>query len=76
MLIGEFQAGNLDAETFCSQFERTYNLELDEQTLSPAETEALRLLVRLHEQGQLRRLRGKLVWEGDLEEMRRARFEG
>jgi Arc/MetJ family transcription regulator len=35
--------------------------------------EALRTLIQLREQAQLRRLRGKLRWEGDLEEMRTAR---
>lgn len=33
--------------------------------------EALRVYVRLHEQAEVRRLRGKLLWEGDLEAMRR-----
>ena len=32
--------------------------------------EALRILIRLHEQGAVRNLRGKLKWEGDLEESR------
>jgi Arc/MetJ family transcription regulator len=32
--------------------------------------EALHTLVRLHEQGAVRNLRGKLKWEGDLEESR------
>jgi Arc/MetJ family transcription regulator len=32
---------------------------------------ALRLLVRLKQQEQIRRLRGKLKWEGDLKAMRR-----
>jgi Arc/MetJ family transcription regulator len=31
----------------------------------------LRLLVQLHSQKKIRRLRGKVNWEGDLEEMRR-----
>jgi Arc/MetJ family transcription regulator len=35
---------------------------------------ALRLLVRLNRQEQIRRLRGKLKWEGDLNAMRRDRF--
>jgi Arc/MetJ family transcription regulator len=35
--------------------------------------EALRTLIQLREQAQLRQLRGKLRWEGDLEEMRTAR---
>ena len=33
--------------------------------------EALRTLVRLKRQEEIRRLRGKLHWEGDLDEMRR-----
>ena len=33
----------------------------------------LRTLVRLAKQGRLRRYRGKLRWEGDLESMRRDR---
>lgn len=30
----------------------------------------LRTLLRLHKQAQLRRLRGKLQWQGDLQAMR------
>ena len=37
--------------------------------------EALRTLVRLKKQGQVRSLRGKLDWEGDLHIMREGRFE-
>lgn len=33
--------------------------------------EALKLLVRVKNQGKLKRLRGKLKWEGDLDETRR-----
>jgi Arc/MetJ family transcription regulator len=36
--------------------------------------EGLRTLVRLKAQGQLRRLRGRLRWEGDLAVLREARF--
>ncbi len=32
--------------------------------------EALKLLITQKEQSEIRKLRGKLVWEGDLEEMR------
>lgn len=32
--------------------------------------EALRTLVRLKRQGEIRRFRGKLAWKGDLDEMR------
>ena len=31
----------------------------------------LRLLVQINSQKKLRRLKGKITWEGDLEEMRR-----
>ena len=37
--------------------------------------EALRTLIRLKEQSQVRDLRGKLRWEGDLDSMREGRFE-
>lgn len=32
--------------------------------------EALKLLIAQKEQGEIRKLRGKLAWEGDLEAMR------
>jgi len=38
--------------------------------------EALRTLILLREQGEIRSLRGKLNWEGDLHEMRLARTGG
>ncbi len=34
---------------------------------------ALRLLIRLHERPEVRALRGKLHWEGDLDELRKTR---
>lgn len=34
----------------------------------------LRLLAETHAQGSIRRLRGKVVWEGDLNRSRLARF--
>jgi Arc/MetJ family transcription regulator len=34
---------------------------------------ALRTLLRLRQQGKIRRFRGKLDWEGDLDAMRRDR---
>jgi len=37
--------------------------------------EALRTLIQMHEQAQIRNLRGKLKWEGNLDEMREGRFE-
>lgn len=36
--------------------------------------EALRLLIRLKQQEQVRALRGQLSWEGDLDALRRDRF--
>ena len=35
--------------------------------------EALRTLILLREQAEVRQFRGKLKWEGDLDEMRQAR---
>jgi len=35
--------------------------------------EALRTLIMLREQAEVRQFRGKLKWEGDLDEMRQAR---
>ena len=37
--------------------------------------EALRTLIQLKEQSQVRDLRGQLRWEGDLDSMREGRFE-
>lgn len=36
--------------------------------------EALRVVVRLKAQERMRELRGRVVWEGDLDEMRRDRL--
>jgi Arc/MetJ family transcription regulator len=38
--------------------------------------EALRTLILLREQGEARNLRGKLKWDGDLNEQRQSRFVG
>ncbi|MGH9499334.1 MAG: type II toxin-antitoxin system VapB family antitoxin [Terriglobales bacterium] len=35
---------------------------------------ALRLLINTYGQGSIRRLRGKIRWEGELEELRTSRF--
>lgn len=35
----------------------------------------LRLLAQTHAQGSIRRLRGKVKWEGDLEQSRQRRLE-
>ena len=40
------------------------------KTKREAVDEALRTLLRLSRQGEIRRLRGKMVWEGDLKTMR------
>lgn len=59
------------------------NIEIDDQLLADAQSlsgsstkkqtveRALRLMVELGRQSEVRRLRGRLSWEGDLEEMRR-----
>ena len=36
--------------------------------------EALRMLIRLHEQAEVRQLRGQLRWEGDINAARLARI--
>lgn len=62
------------------------NIELDDELIEKArrltglETkravveEALRALIRLCEQAEVRALRGKLRWEGDLDLMRESRL--
>lgn len=40
------------------------------QTKKEAVEEGLKALISLKKQGELRKLRGKLKWEGDLEDMR------
>ncbi len=59
------------------------NIDIDDQLLAEAQTvsgsstkkqtveRALTLLVELGRQAEIRRLRGRLSWSGDLEEMRR-----
>ncbi len=37
--------------------------------------EALRVLIQQYEQREIRQLRGKLRWEGNLDEMREGRFD-
>ena len=37
--------------------------------------EGLRTLILLREQAEIRSLRGKVKWEGDLEQMRQSRFQ-
>jgi Arc/MetJ family transcription regulator len=61
------------------------NIVLDEELINRARQltgiktkkqviqEALRLLIQLREQEQIRSLRGNLHWEGDLAEMRQGR---
>lgn len=40
------------------------------KTKREAVEEGLRTLVRLKRQGEIRKLRGKLAWHGDLDQMR------
>jgi Arc/MetJ family transcription regulator len=63
------------------------NIVLDEDLINRAQKltgiktkrevvqEALRTLILLSEQTEARRLRGKLKWEGNLDEQRQARIE-
>ena len=43
------------------------------ETKKEAVEEGLKLLVRQNKQQEIRKLRGKLQWEGDLDEMRGAK---
>ncbi|MGO8955480.1 MAG: type II toxin-antitoxin system VapB family antitoxin [Rhodomicrobium sp.] len=64
------------------------NIEIDNELIATAMTlsglttkretveEALRLLVRLKSQEGIRGFRGKLAWDGDLEDMRLDRDSG
>jgi Arc/MetJ family transcription regulator len=64
------------------------NIEIDDRLMSQAmrlsgaptkkaAVEAgLRLLAETHAQGSIRRLRGKVKWEGDLDRLRLARVRG
>jgi Arc/MetJ family transcription regulator len=63
------------------------NIEIDDQLVSKAMRSSgartkkavveagLRLLVKTHSQTAIRRLRGKVQWEGDLDESRLGRFQ-
>ena len=63
------------------------NIEIDDQLVSKAMRSSgartkkavveagLRLLVKIHSQRAIRRLRGKVQWEGDLNESRLGRFQ-
>jgi Arc/MetJ family transcription regulator len=57
------------------------NLMAEAQRLTGVSTkkqvvdEALRLLIRIYRQQEIRQLRGKLTWTGNLEELRGGRFE-
>ena len=45
------------------------------QTKKEVVEEALRLLIQMRAQAQVRDLRGQLSWEGDLDSLREGRFE-
>ena len=61
------------------------NIEIDDQLIQQAMRSSgaptkraaveagLRLLVQTHSQGAIRKFRGKLKWEGDLDQSRQAR---
>ena len=64
------------------------NIVLDDKLISRAQKltgiktkrevvhEALRLLILLNEQGEVRALRGKVSWEGNLSDQRQSRVRG
>jgi len=43
-LIAEYQQGHINTQTFCTEFERTYNLELEKKQLLEGERHAFRTL--------------------------------
>lgn len=45
------------------------------QTKREVVQEALRILILLREQAEIKKLRGKLLWEGNLEEQRQSRIK-
>ncbi len=45
------------------------------QTKKGVVEEALRLLIQMSAQAEVRQLRGKLAWDGDLDSLREGRFE-
>lgn len=63
------------------------NIVLDDELMAEAQQlsglptkkaiveEALQLMIRHYKQMQVRKLRGKLTWKGDLDEMREDRFD-
>ena len=63
------------------------NIVLDDNLMAKAQSltgiktkkgvveEALRLLIQMSEQSNIRDLRGQLTWEGDLDKLRDGRFE-
>ena len=63
-----FTSMQLDEELF----NKAWSLS-GERTKKGVVEKALRVFIRLHEQAQVRRLRGALVWEGDLQEQRKGR---
>ncbi|MBU2610404.1 MAG: type II toxin-antitoxin system VapB family antitoxin [Chloroflexi bacterium] len=44
------------------------------QTKRAAVEAGLRLLIQIHAQGEIRKLRGKVPWEGDLDSLRAGRI--
>jgi hypothetical protein len=43
-LLRRFREGTIDTEVFCARFEHTFNLELDQETLSGTECAVLKAL--------------------------------
>lgn len=63
-----FTSMDLDRDLFM----RAWDLS-EEKTKKGFIEEALRVYIRLHEQAQVRSLRGKLVWEEDLQQQGKRR---
>ena len=58
-LLDDFCRRAIDVETFCTEFERTYNLELEKRMLSPTEAAAYAALFE------------QVIWFSPFEEERR-----
>jgi Arc/MetJ family transcription regulator len=71
--------------TYTSEIDMRTNIDIDDRlmrqamrssgapTKKAAVEAGLRLLAETHAQGSIRRLRGKVEWEGDLHQSRQAR---
>jgi Arc/MetJ family transcription regulator len=70
--IGEQMRTNIDID---DRLMRTAMRCTGARTKKAVVEAGLRLLAQTHAQGSIRRLRGKVKWEGDLEQSRQRRLE-